>query len=221
MPNWKNLLDETIASGSTYDVLRRKYLKKLHEVTGRNIILYYSGWLQKSIRGIPESMLFELNDADKNGFMATIHELDRSKGLDLLLHTPGGSIAATESLVDYLRSMFGTNIRAVIPQIAMSAGAMVACACQEILMGKHSSIGPIDPQIYGMPAHGVLQEFKQAADEIKADPSRVQVWQFIIAKYDPTLIGSCQKAIDWSNDMVKQWLTTGMFLGDDNAAALA
>jgi len=31
---------------------------------------------------------------------------DRSKGLDLILHTPGGDIAATESLVDYLHKMF-------------------------------------------------------------------------------------------------------------------
>jgi ClpP class serine protease len=49
--------------------------------------------------------------------MTVIHNMDRSKGLDLLLHTPGGDIAATESIVDYLRSMFGTDIRAIIPQL--------------------------------------------------------------------------------------------------------
>ena len=37
----------------------------------------------------------EVNDADKNGFMTAVHGLDRSKGLDLLLHTPGGGTAAT------------------------------------------------------------------------------------------------------------------------------
>jgi len=69
--------------------------------TGRNVIIYYSAWLQK-----PSIVGLQVNDADKNGFMTVIHELDRSKGLDLVLHTPGGETAATESLVDYLRSMF-------------------------------------------------------------------------------------------------------------------
>jgi len=47
MPNWRALLDEVKAAGSTYDVIRRKYLAKLNELTNRNVIVYYSGWLQK------------------------------------------------------------------------------------------------------------------------------------------------------------------------------
>lgn len=112
MPSWNQLLDEIRGAGSMHDVMRRRYPAEVHKVTGRNVIVYYSGWLQKgNIYGI------EINDEDKNGFMTVIHELDRKLGLDLLLHTPGGETAATESLVDYLRSMFGTDIRAIIPQL--------------------------------------------------------------------------------------------------------
>jgi hypothetical protein len=153
--------------------------------------------------------------------MAAIHKLDRSKGLDLVLHTPGGEIAATESIVDYLRAMFGSDIRAMIPQISMSAGTMISLSCKEIVMGKHSSLGPIDPQIRGLPAHGIIEEFKKAFEEIQADPKKIAVWQPIIAKYNPTLIGESQKAIDWSNEIVKRWLETGMFAGDANATAKA
>ncbi len=225
MPNWKTLVDEVNtlkASGSAYDLVRRKYVRQLHEHTGRNVIVYYSGWLQKpDVIGAGLGDLFSINDNDKNGFMAAIHELDRSKGLDLLLHTPGGSIAATESLVSYLRSMFGTDIRAIIPQLAMSAGTMVACACKEIVMGKQSSLGPIDPQIGGMPAHGILEEFRQARESILADPGTIPLWQPILAQYDPTLIGDCQKAVDLSADMVKEWLVTGMFSGTSDASMRA
>lgn len=206
MPNWNQILNEIRDSGSTHDLIRRKYLKALHEITGRNIIIYYSGWLQKSgIEGL------EVNDADKNGFMSVINQLDRKKGLDLLLHTPGGDAAATESLVDYLRSMFDIDIRAFIPQLAMSAGTMIACACKEIIMGKHSSLGPIDPQFRGIPAHGVIEEFRRAHSEIKVDQSKIPVWQPIIAKYAPTMIGECEKAIAWSSEMVREWLLSGMF----------
>lgn len=220
MPNWNSLLDEIKQEGSTFDITRRKYLKELSQLTDRNVIVYYSGWLQKGAQ-LQNFRGFSVDDNDKNGFMTAIHKLDRTKGLDLILHTPGGETAATESLVDYLRSMFGTNIRAIIPQLAMSAGTMIALSCKEVLMGKHSSLGPIDPQFGGLPAHGIIEEFKRAAAEISANQNMVYLWQPIIAKYNPTLIGECEKAINWSIEMVTEWLATGMFLGEDRANEMA
>ncbi|MBS4027040.1 MAG: hypothetical protein KGZ58_00265 [Ignavibacteriales bacterium] len=212
MPNWNTLLDELQETGGPHDVILRKYLRQLNELTGRNVIVYYSGWLQK-----PRAYSLEINDNDKTGFMTTVHELDKTKGLDLLLHTPGGDAAATESIVNYLREIFGNDIRAIVPEIAMSAGTMIACACKSILMGKHSSLGPIDPQFYSLPAHGIIEEFKRAMEECSSDPSKIPIWQTIISKYNPTLLGECQKAIDWSVEMVKEWLETGMFTGKADA----
>lgn len=209
MPNLNELLNLIRTTGSTYDIVRRNMLGQLNKVTNRNVIIYYSGWLQKS-----NGPGISLNDDDKNGFMTVINKLDRSKGLDLLLHTPGGEAAATESLVDYLYSIFGSDIRAIIPQLAMSAGTMIACACREIVMGKQSSLGPIDPQIRGIPAHGVIEEFTRAAKEIKEDSSLIPIWQPIIAKYSPTFIGECEKAIDWSNEITAEWLYRCMFEGE-------
>ncbi len=211
MPDWNSLLNELnqIRSAGPFDVLRRKYLKQLSDITGRNVILYYSGWLQKP--GIQDAAI---NDNDKNGFMTTIHGLDRSKGLDLILHTPGGDLAATESIVDYLRKMFSTDVRAIIPQLAMSAGTMMACSCKSIIMGKQSNLGPIDPQFGNIPAHGVIEEFQKAVEECKKDPSRIPLWQPIIARYNPTLLGECQKSITWSQTIVEEWLRTGMFKDD-------
>lgn len=212
MPSWHNLLEEIKTRGSAFDIIRRDWLRKLSEHTGRNVIAYYSGWLQK-----PGTQGAQVNDADKNGLMTVIHGMDRTKGLDLVLHTPGGEVAATESIVDYLHSMFGTNIRAIVPQLAMSAGTMMACASNEVFMGKQSSLGPIDPQFRGIPAHGIVEEFKRAYEEIRADASKIPIWQPIIAKYHPTLIGECEKAIEWSNEMVRDWLSRGMFASDSDA----
>jgi ATP-dependent protease ClpP protease subunit len=206
MPNWHEIANQFEVIGSTYDIVRRKYIKELHDITGRNVIIYYSGWLQK-----PDAPSVGLNDADKTGFMTVIHKLDRTKGLDLILHTPGGETAATEALGTYLRSMFGANIRAIVPQLAMSAGTMIACACKEIIMGKQSSLGPIDPQVDGyIPAHGIVEEFNRAHQEITNDPTKAAVWQPILAQYEPTLIGECEKAIDWTKEIVKHWLLSGM-----------
>jgi len=184
MPNWNQVLTELEieARFSPQDKIRRKYLKNLSNFTKRNVIAYYSGWVQK-----PRVASAMMNDSDINGLMTTIHQLDRAKGLDLLIHTPGGNLAALESIVDYLRKMFGINIRAFVPQLAMSAGTMLACSCKEIYMGKHSNLGPIDPQFNGISADGVVEEFKKAIEEIKRDPDSLPIWKVIISKYHPTL----------------------------------
>ncbi|MGG1595582.1 SDH family Clp fold serine proteinase [Terribacillus saccharophilus] len=200
---------EEIATVQNPDVVRRKYTRLLSEYTGRNTIIYYSGWLQKQVPR-EQAIHVSVNDTDMNGFMTTISGLDESKGLDLILHTPGGDIAATEALVNYLKSIFGKDIRAIVPQLAMSAGTMISCACNEIVMGKHSSIGPIDPQINGMPAHGIIQEFERARNEIALDAKSIPLWQPIIAKYTPSLIGHCVQSIDLSMQMVKTWLMDNM-----------
>ena len=219
MPNWLEVLGEIydgLAKKSPIDEVRHKYLGEMSAHTGRNIISYYSACLTKP--GIEQS---SINDEDKNGFMMAIHKMDRTRGLDLILHTEGGSIAATQSIVDYLRQMFGANIRAVIPQYAMSAGTLMALSCKEIVLGKHSNLGPIDPSFGGIPAAGVIEEFDQAVEDIKQRPESVHLWQSIIGKYHPTFLSQCKHAIDWSNQFAKEQLQTVMFAGDTYAEAKA
>jgi ATP-dependent protease ClpP protease subunit len=220
MPNWTQVLEEIVikaqSSTNAVDEVRRKYLGLLQKKTGRNVIAYYSGFLQK-----PGYAFGQVNDDDKNGFMNAVHGLDRTQGLDLILHTPGGDLSAAESIVHYLRQMYGTDIRAVIPQLAMSAGTMIACACSEIVMGKQSNIGPFDPQFGGIPAHGVLEEFDNAIEAVKRDPLSTPIWQAIINKYHPTFLGECEKAIELADLIVKNWLVSGMFKDDAEAVQKA
>jgi hypothetical protein len=222
MPNWRIVLSEieketSDASDSAADKVRRKYLMQLHAHVGRNVICYYSGFLSKpsTIQGM------EINDDDKNGLMLCVHGLDRKKGLDLFLHTPGGNGAATESLIDYLKQMFGNDIRAFVPQIAMSAGTIMACACKEIFMGKHSNLGPIDPQINGLPAAAVIEEIKTAYDEITNDNQRAWVWNPILSRYTPGFVQQCHWAMQGAQAMVTPFLKDNMFAGRVDAQQMA
>ncbi len=214
MGNWNDVHDEIVretqrhqtALNSVIDTIRRKSIKALSDYTGRNVIAYYSGFMSK-----PKYEGIDIIDEDKNAFMNCIHGLDRAKGLDLLLHTPGGNIAATESLAHYLREMFGQNVRAVIPQIAMSAGTMLACACKTIVMGRQSNLGPIDPQINGIPADVVVSEFRRAFEEISEDPKKAHVWSPILNRYTPSFLTQCEYAIEWSKKFVTDCLKMNMF----------
>lgn len=212
MPSWDQVLKEIKESKriDALDCIRRKYLLELHKKTKRNVICYYSGWLQKKHQEVA------INDSDKNGLMAVVHKLEYEKGLDLILHTPGGEVAATESIVDYLQTIFQGDITAYIPQLAMSAGTMIACSCKTIVMGKQSNLGPIDPQFGGIPAYGVISEFKKACESMKADPGTIHAWQVILSKYHPTFLGECENAIEWSKQIVQEWLEKSMFKDSAN-----
>lgn len=213
MPNWNHVMGEVavLAQKSPLDTVRSKYIKEMSQMTGRNVIAYYSGFLQNS------SHLCTMSDDDKNGFMTAVHGLDATKGLDLILHTPGGDIAALESIGYYLRAKFGNDIRAFVPMISMSAGTMLACCAKEIIMGKQSNIGPFDPQIGGVPAHGVIEEAQKAMQDIIKNPATAAYWQSTLSKLNPTFIGECEKAIQWATTIVSEWLITGMFDGDPDA----
>lgn len=220
MPTWNEVDSEIIKltdAGESVDLvcdhLRIQYLSKLSGHVERPIIDYYSGFLQK-----PPHPAMSINDFDINGFMAVIHNIDRENGLDLLLHTPGGGTEATRALVEYLYSMFGKNIRVIVPQMAMSAGTMIACASKQIVMGKHSSLGPTDPQVNGVPAMGVLAEIEKALDEIRADPLKQVLWQEVFRKYPPAFISNCERSIAGTKRMVKTWLSENMF--SDRASPL-
>ena len=194
--------------------MRVEKMQELCRHTNRNLICYFSAWLQSPIMN-PDS---QINDNDMNGFMNAVSGIeDRSKGLDLLLHTPGGVVTATESLVNYLRKMFDMDIRVIVPHMAMSAGTMIACSSKEILMGKESSLGPIDPQYYNVPAQGVLKEFEKAIEQTEQSPNKALIWREIIQQYRPTFLGECENIINMSHDLAEGWLLDCMFNGRNDA----
>ena len=209
MPNWGEILNRLQHETNPMDRMRREYLKIMNEYTGRNVIAYYSCFIQK-----PELKGSQIDDNDKNALMQAVCGLDRSKGLDLILHTPGGQIASAESLVEYLKALFGNDIRTFVPQIAMSAGTMMALSTKEIVMGKQSNLGPIDPQYGGISCSGVIDEFDQACKDVSVNPNMAAVWGPIISKYHPTFIGDCRNAINWSKTVVEKWLKENMLSED-------
>ena len=228
MPTWGEILSElkqTEEKGvkPPFDAVRRKYLASAYKKTGRNIILYATKWTQAS--GINPELL-SITDEDIQGLMEVIHGL-KGPNLDLILHSPGGSPEATEALVSYLRTKF-SDIRVIIPQSAMSAATMLACAANRIVMGKHSFISPIDPQlilhtqvgVQAVPAHAILDQFELAKSECE-DPKKLGSWIPILGQYGPALLIQCHNALDLSKKLVSEWLESYMFAGKENAKGIS
>ena len=210
MAGWDEVLKELNETMPQADFVRRKYLKKLAEYTGRNVIAYYSGFLNK-----PNESNTDINDLDMTGFMNSLRGMDCSKGLDLILHTPGGSPAAAEAIINYLRSKFNKDIRVIIPQIAMSAGTMMACSAKTIIMGKQSSLGPVDPQFNGIPAYNIKMEFEEAKKDLASNPEHAQYWAIKLQQYPAAFLKTAIDAIQLSSTLLREWLSTCMFEESD------
>jgi hypothetical protein len=229
MPTWGEIGAEIASTAqllqaqrnpvSPFDIVRRKYLGLVAAHTKRSTILYASAWLSNPNAPAP---LVSVADDDMLGFMETVHGL-AGPDLDLMLHSPGGSGTAAEQIVKYLRTKFN-HIRIIVPHMAMSAATMIACAANQIVMGKHSFLGPIDPQfmmqtalgVRSVPGQAILEQFERALWDA-ADPVKLRVWAPMLAMYGPDLLVTCQNAARLSEDLVSEWLESYMFKGQANA----
>jgi Serine dehydrogenase proteinase len=206
---------------NAFDAVRRKYLGLAVAHTGRSTIVYATAWQQNP--GAP-APLISVADEDMLGFMEAVHGLP-GPNLDLILHSPGGSGSAAEQIVKYLRTKFD-HIRIIVPHMAMSAATMIATAADQIVMGKHSFLGPINPQVImqtalgprSIPAQAILEQFERAQREA-VDPAKLRVWAPMLAQYGPDLLVSCQNAAALSENLVSDWLQRYMFKGDPDASA--
>ena len=224
MPTWGEILrelNETAAPDGTpdCDTVRRKYLKRLHSLTGRAAILYASAWFES--RPIPPAEL-QIAPPDVGGLMEAVSNI-RENELDLILHSPGGSAEAAETLVEYLRKRFD-HIRVIVPVSAMSAATMIGLAADQLVMGQHSQLGPIDPQFIittpegprSAPAKAILNQFELAKRECRS-PENLAAWMPILRTYAPGLLTQCEDSRQLASNMVAGWLERYMLSGQDNA----
>lgn len=228
MPSWGGVLAEITGllknNPSALDLVRRKYLASQYTHSKRAVILYATKWTEPD-PGVPPDLV-SVGEGDIPGFMECAHGV-KEKALDLILHSPGGNPAAAEACVEYLRARFD-HIRVFVPHAAMSAATMIACAADEIVMGEHSFLGPIDPQLIMqtplgprmVPAQAILDQFEKAKLEC-ADPAKLPVWLPMLQQYGPDLLVQCENVLALSQEMVQKWLSAYMFKGTEDAAEKA
>lgn len=231
MPTWGEIERELVASaGPTgvpdFDAVRRKYLQELAEFTGRSCIVYETSFTPPA-GATPENFTISL-DPDVQAFMEVVHGLPRDVPLDLILHSPGGSAEAAEAIIDYLRGRF-PGLRVIVPIAAMSAATMMSMAADEIVMGAHSQLGPIDPQLTistpegprSAPAAAIREQFDEAAADLSQHPERTAAWLPILRSMSPALLQICVNSEALAKSMVSTWLAAYMFAEDPDAAAKA
>ena len=118
---------------------------------------------RRSFFGFAVSRHIDLEDAQT--VIAAIKDTPDDTPIDLIIHTPGGIVLAAMQIARAVEA-HPAKVTAYVPVYAMSGGTLIALAADEIVMGEFSVLGPIDPQILGLPAASIVRarDSKPVAD---------------------------------------------------------
>ena len=139
-----------------------------------------------SLLGVPVAGSISIDDSE--AILRAIRLTPRDQPIDIILHTPGGLVLASEQIAKALVEHKG-KVTVFVPHYAMSGGTLIALAADEIVMDPNAVLGPVDPQIGDMPAASIVKAVQikgpqRVSDEtlILADvaqKARVQVARFV------------------------------------------
>ena len=147
-------------------VLQRRYLNSMraHKIAqiekkrGSRVILLVHRQETMSLMGFPLMRYIDVNDSEE--VLRAIQMTDDDVPLDIILHTPGGLVLAALQIARAIQAHKG-KVTVFVPHYAMSGGTLIALAADEIVMCKHSVLGPIDPQIGQYPAASFIKVIEQ------------------------------------------------------------
>ena len=172
-----------------------------------------------SFLGVPISRYITIEDSEK--ILRAIRLTPSDVPIDLVLHTPGGLVLATEQIARAL-IRHQAKVSVFVPHYAMSGGTMLALAADEIVMDENAVLGPVDPQLGNLPAASILKvvEDKPISDVddqtlIMADLSRKAINQ--VQRFVRTLLQDCipkQKVNPENIENIIEALTTGKVTHD-------
>ena len=181
--------------------LRLTCYRDIEQLRGRPLLVY-AAKMENTMPGAP--IQIDLSDID--GFTDLISSCNGDKGVDVLIHSPGGLPDATERIVAILRNAFD-EVHFLVPHSAYSAATMLALSGNSITIHPSGTLGPIDPQVNGTPARAIIQGFERIRDYIlKTGPEALPAYIPMIEKYSIDLLEQCADFEILSKNLVKTWI---------------
>lgn len=137
----------------TLERTRYSFLQKFEKTRGSRLITLIHRQEAISILGLPISRYIDIEDSEE--VLRAIRLTPDDMPIDIVLHTPGGLVLATEQIALALLH-HPSKVTVFVPHYAMSGGAMIALAADELVMDCNAVLGPVDPQVGQLPASSIL-----------------------------------------------------------------
>ncbi|NLE22347.1 MAG: hypothetical protein GX624_06175 [Actinobacteria bacterium] len=130
------------------DRRRRELIRRLEHERGSRVITLIHRQEIMTLLGLPFSRYIDIDDSEQ--LLRAIRMTPPEMPIDLLLHTPGGLVLASDQIAYALKRHEG-RVTVIVPHFAMSGGTLIALAADEILMDPDAVLGPVDPQLGSIP----------------------------------------------------------------------
>lgn len=154
------------------EATRMRLMRDLERKRGSRVITLIHRQESLSILGIPLTKYIDIEDSEQ--ILRAIRMTPPEMPIDILLHTPGGLVLASQQIANALQN-HQAKVTVFVPHYAMSGGTMIALAADEIVMDANAVLGPVDPQINNYPAASILKAVK------KKDVNKVDDQTLILA----------------------------------------
>jgi ClpP class serine protease len=133
---------------------RRRMLAGISDKREATVITLIHRQETMSFLGFPLMRHIDIDDAES--VLRAIRGTQPGRGIEIILHTPGGLVLAASQIAQALADHDG-RVTAVVPHYAMSGGTLIALAADEIVIDRHAALGPVDPQLGQYPAASLVE----------------------------------------------------------------
>jgi len=145
---------QPLLMGRWFALRRAQAIRAIEAAHGTRVITMIHRQEKRSLFGFSVARHIDLEDAQT--IIAAIKETPSDLPIDLVLHTPGGLVLAAMQIARAVEA-HPAKVTVYVPVYAMSGGTLIALAADEIVLGEFSVLGPIDPQIAGLPAASIVK----------------------------------------------------------------
>ncbi len=186
-------------------LLRKETFLRIERITGRPLLCYVA-----KTHNLPQGVPAYIDDSDLTGFGDLIQSV-QGEAVDIFMVSNGGSAEASERIVRLLRDRF-KEVRFIVPANAFSAATLICFSGDEIIMDSRATLGPIDPQINGVPARTIQRAFETIEERLKKEgPRALTAYMPLLSKYDLHILEICKSAQELSRELAQSWLSAYMF----------
>jgi len=133
---------------------RTRKMVELEKKRGSRVITLIHRQEALSILGIPLTRYINIEDSEQ--VLTAIRLTCKDCPIDLIIHTPGGLVLASEQIAEALLRHEG-KVTVFVPHYSMSGGTLIALAADELVMDQNAVLGPLDPQLGQYPAASLIK----------------------------------------------------------------
>ena len=148
------MLLQPLFTGRWYATRRAQAIRAIERSHGSRVITMIHRQETRRLFGLVMPRQIDLEDAQT--IIAAIKDTPEDMPIDFVLHTPGGLVLAAMQIARAVEA-HKAKVTVYVPVYAMSGGTLIALAADEIVLGEFSVLGPIDPQMAGLPAASLVK----------------------------------------------------------------